>query len=148
MVGRLHGACAPLLPTWCGKATFTSAFLSLLMYLVIITWLYVTLMMAVAEATSSTGSLLGAFITFVLYGLLPMGIVAYILGTPGRKRAIRAREQAQQAAHDAQQAPAAIPPEEEASPSAAPAASVTPDAGGHAAAATESLLVAPVRKEP
>ena len=151
MVGLSHGACAPLLPTWCGKATFTSAFLSLLMYLVIITWLYVTLMMAVAEATSSTGSLLGAFITFVLYGLLPMGIVAYILGTPGRKRAIRAREQALQAAHDAQQAqkaPAAIPSEEEASPSAAPAASVTPDAGGHAAAATESLLVAPVRKEP
>jgi predicted lipid-binding transport protein (Tim44 family) len=122
------------------------------MYLVIITWLYVTLMMAVAEATSSTGSLLGAFVTFGLYGLLPMGIVAYILGTPGRKRTIRAREQAQQAAHDAQQAaqnaPAAIPSEAEPSPNAAPAASGTPDAGGHATTATEGKMVAPVRKEP
>jgi hypothetical protein len=122
------------------------------MYLVILTWLYVTLMMAVAEATSSTGSLLGAFVTFVLYGLLPMGIVAYILGTPGRKRAIKAREQAQQAAHDAQQAaqqaPAPIAPEAEPSPQAASATSVAPDAGGHAAAAAEGRLVAPVRKEP
>jgi Mg2+/citrate symporter len=125
------------------------------MYLVIITWLYVTLMMAVAEATSSTGSLLGALVTFVLYGLLPMGIVAYILGTPGRKRAIKAREQAQQAAYDAQQAtqqaPAPIASPVEPSPEAAlaaAAASVAPDAGGHAAAATQCTLVAPVRKEP
>ena len=42
------------------------------MYLVVIAWLYVTLMMAVAEATNTTGSILGAIITFVLYGLLPM----------------------------------------------------------------------------
>ena len=46
------------------------------MYLVLIAWLYVTLMMALAEATSPTGSVLGAVVTFVLYGLLPMGIVA------------------------------------------------------------------------
>ena len=103
------------------------------MYLVVITWLYVTFMMAVAEATSSTGSLLGALITFVLYGLLPAGILAYILGTPARKRAIKAREQAQQAAYDAQQAAAS---------------SVAPDAGGHAAAAAEQPVVTPVRKEP
>ena len=45
------------------------------MYLVIIAWLYVTLMMAVAEATNTTGSILGAIITFVLYGLLPMALV-------------------------------------------------------------------------
>ncbi|HEY9209044.1 hypothetical protein [Acidovorax soli] len=112
------------------------------MYLVVITWLYVTLMMAVAEATSSTGSLMGAVVTFVLYGLLPAGIVAYILGTPARKRAIKAREQAQQAAYDAEQA-GNLPDAE-----AAPAASAAPDAGGHAAAATKSPLVAPVRKEP
>jgi hypothetical protein len=121
------------------------------MYLVIITWLYVTLMMAVAEATSSTGSLLGAFVTFLLYGLLPIGIVAYILGTPGRKRAIKAREQAQRAAHGAQQAAqqqAIKPPDAGARPGAAPIASVAPDAGGHAAAATEGALIAPVRKEP
>ena len=65
------------------------------MYLVLIAWLYVTLMMAVAEATSPMGTVLGAVMTFVLYGLLPMGIVGYILGTPSRKRAIKAREMAE-----------------------------------------------------
>ena len=42
------------------------------MYLIVIAWTYVTLMMAVAEATSPQGTVLGAIITFVLYGLLPM----------------------------------------------------------------------------
>ena len=57
------------------------------MYLVLIAWFYVALMMAVAEATSPVGSVLGALITFLLYGALPMGVVGYILGTPARKRA-------------------------------------------------------------
>ena len=45
------------------------------MYLVLIAWMYVAVMMAVAEATNTTGTLLGALVTFVLYGLLPMSIV-------------------------------------------------------------------------
>ena len=65
------------------------------MYIVPIAWLYVALMMAAAEATSSNGTVLGALITLVLYGLLPVGIVVYIMGTPARRRAIRAREAAQ-----------------------------------------------------
>ena len=77
------------------------------MYLIVITWTYVTLMMAVAEATSPMGTLLGALVTFALYGLLPMGILVYILGTPSRKRAIKARDAAEQAAYDAQQTTAA-----------------------------------------
>ena len=40
------------------------------MYLVAIGWIYVVLMMAVVEAMSSQGTLLGACVTFVLYGLL------------------------------------------------------------------------------
>mgnify|MGYP000172644165 CR=1 FL=1 len=60
------------------------------MYLVVIAWLYVVVMMAVAEALSSQGTVLGAVFTFLLYGLLPLSIVVYILGTPARKRA-RAR---------------------------------------------------------
>jgi hypothetical protein len=36
------------------------------MYLVVIAWLYVALMMAVAEATHARGTLLGAFFTFLL----------------------------------------------------------------------------------
>lgn len=103
------------------------------MYLVLIAWFYVTLLMAVAEATSPTGSLLGAIVTFTLYGLLPMGIIGYILGTPGRKRALHARAMAEREA-------AAVADVGE--PSA------QPDAGGHAPAATEGEGIAPVRKEP
>lgn len=103
------------------------------MYLIVIVWTYVTLMMAVAEATSPVGSVLGAVITFVLYGVLPMGILVYILGTPGRKRKIKARQQAEQAAYDAQQADASA---------------AAPDAGGEAPAAAQGQAVAPVRKEP
>ena len=62
------------------------------MYLVGIGWMYVVLMMALAEALSSQGTVLGGIITFVLYGLLPMGLLLYILGTPFRRRALRAQE--------------------------------------------------------
>ncbi|HRO54944.1 MAG TPA: hypothetical protein PK043_17470, partial [Alicycliphilus sp.] len=68
------------------------------MYLVLIGWLYVTVLMALAEGLSEQGTVLGAIITFVLYGLLPLSIVLYIMGTPARKRAIRARERAEAAA--------------------------------------------------
>ncbi len=108
------------------------------MYLIVIAWTYVTLMMAVAEATSPNGTVLGAVITFALYGMLPMGILVYILGTPSRKRAIKAREAAEQAAYDAEQAAAA----------ATATASAAPDAGGEAPASAEVSTVAAVRKEP
>lgn len=90
------------------------------MYLVPIAWIYVTLMMAVAEAASSNGTVLGAIITFVLYGLAPVSLVTYLMRSPARRRALRARD----------------------------AASIEPDAGSHAATATEEDAVAPVRKEP
>lgn len=104
------------------------------MYLVVIAWMYVVLMMSVAEATNTTGSILGAVITFVLYGILPMSIVVYILGTPGRKRKIKARE--------AQ--------EEEARAAAAPRAAQASDANSHApdeGGETPADTVAAVRKE-
>lgn len=90
------------------------------MYLVPIAWLYVTVLMAVAEATSTKGSVLGALITLVFYGILPVLLIVYLMRTPARRRARLARE----------------------------AASAQPDAGGHAAAATESEAVAPVREKP
>ena len=62
------------------------------MYIVPIAWLYVTFMMAVAEATSSQGTVLGACITFVLYGLLPIGLILYFMGSPARRRQRQARE--------------------------------------------------------
>ncbi|MCE4553230.1 hypothetical protein [Pelomonas cellulosilytica] len=67
------------------------------MYLVAIAWAYVALMMAAAEALSPQGTLFGAFITLVLYGVLPLGLLLYILGTPGRRRRQRAAEASAQA---------------------------------------------------
>ena len=65
------------------------------MYLVAIAWMYVVVMMSVAEATSPTGTVLGAVMTFFLYGILPCVILMYLMGTPMRKRANRAKEQAE-----------------------------------------------------
>lgn len=109
------------------------------MYLIVIAWFYVTAMMALAEATSPQGSLLGALITFVLYGLLPMGILVYIFGTPERKRKLKVRRQAQQRAYDE-----AL----QAQTTEAEADSVLPDAGGHAPGATQHSSITAVRKEP
>lgn len=63
------------------------------MYVVVIAWIYVVLMMSVAEATNTTGTVLGAVVTFVLYGLLPVGLIVYLMGTPARGRANKQREQ-------------------------------------------------------
>ena len=92
------------------------------MYIVPIAWLYVALMMAVAEATNTNGTILGAVITFVLYGVGPVLLVVYLMGAPARRRAIKAKEAAE----------------------LAQANSVSPDADRHAATDT----VTPVRKEP
>ena len=104
-------------------------------HLIVIGWLYVVVMMSVAEATSTNGTLLGAIVTFLFYGLAPVALVVYLLGAPGRRKALRERELAEQ----------------EAARKAAVAASKTqgrgsgglPDAGGEAPAEA----VPPVRKE-
>jgi len=75
------------------------------MYLIAIAWGYVAVMMALAEATSSQGSVLGAVITLLLYGVLPITILLYILGAPGRKAA--RKKQAMAEAELAAQATAA-----------------------------------------
>ena len=66
------------------------------MYLVAIAWMYVALMMAIAEATHANGSLLGAIITFLLYGVGPLALVLYLMGTPHRRRARQHQEQQEQ----------------------------------------------------
>ncbi|MBC5768627.1 hypothetical protein [Ramlibacter albus] len=60
--------------------------------LVILAWLYVALMMAVAEATSANGTLAGAVFTFFAYGVGPVSLVAYLMGRPARRRARERRE--------------------------------------------------------
>lgn len=99
-------------------------------HLIVIGWLYVTVMMAVAEATNTTGTVLGALVTFLLYGLAPVALVVYLMATPARRRAIKEREaQAQEAARRA---------------AAEAAASDLPDQRSE----TPADAVAPVRKEP
>jgi hypothetical protein len=65
------------------------------MYLVAIAWLYVTLMMALAEATNPHGTVLGAVFTLLLYGIGPLALVMYLMGTPLRRKARQAREAAE-----------------------------------------------------
>ena len=62
------------------------------MYIVAIAWMYVALMMAVAEATNTNGTVLGAIVTFILYGLMPISLVVYLMRSPGRKRANKEKE--------------------------------------------------------
>lgn len=72
------------------------------MHLVVIAWLYVALMMAVAEATNTTGTVVGAVFTFLLYGLAPVALVVYLMATPARRRAIKEREAAEREAAKAE----------------------------------------------
>jgi hypothetical protein len=90
-------------------------------YLVVTAWLYVALMMGVAEANHPNGTLLGAVFTFVLYGVGPVALLIYLMGRPARRAARQAREAA-----------------------AAAQSSGEPDGGGQPPADP----VAPVRKEP
>ncbi len=65
------------------------------MLIVLLGWGYVVVMMALAEATGPSGSVLGALVTLLLYGVLPLSVVLYIGGTRARWRArARAREAA------------------------------------------------------
>lgn len=77
------------------------------MWIVAIAWMYVALLMALAEATSTQGSILGAIITFVMYGVGPLALVMYLIGTPARRRVRRAAEEAEWRAQQAAAAEAA-----------------------------------------
>ena len=61
--------------------------------LIAVGWIYIVVLMAAAEAFSPSGSVLGAVVTFVLYGVLPLGVVLYI-GSTGLRRRARARADA------------------------------------------------------
>ena len=51
------------------------------MVIVAIAWLYVVFMMSITEHTAVAGVM-----TFLLYGVFPLTIVLYLMGTPQRKR--------------------------------------------------------------
>lgn len=115
------------------------------MYLIVIAWMYVVLMMSVAEATNSNGTVLGALITFVLYGAGPVLLVVYLMGAPARGKAIKKREAEERARHAA--AKSGVAPE-----AGAMGPSDPPDAGRHAPGGAETVAldasVASVGKEP
>jgi mannose/fructose/N-acetylgalactosamine-specific phosphotransferase system component IID len=81
------------------------------MYLVAVGWMYVVVMMSVAEAVSTQGTVMGAVITFVLYGLLPMSIVLYVMGSPLRRRKRLASEAQAEAEATAQSASSSAAPD-------------------------------------
>jgi hypothetical protein len=64
------------------------------MYIIPLAWLYVVVMMSAAEAVSPHGSVLGAIITFVFYGAVPIALMLYFMRAPARRRALQAREAA------------------------------------------------------
>ena len=94
------------------------------MHIVALAWMFVVVLMTLAEATSTQGTVLGALFTFLLYGVLPLAIVLYVMGAPARGRARRAVA----AAAEADTETAAATPLDNATTPSAPQG----DAGGHA----------------
>lgn len=72
------------------------------MLIVAIAWIYVVVLMACTEPTVVAG-----IMTFLLYCVLPLGILFYLTGSGRRKRARAAREQAARAEAQSQQPPEA-----------------------------------------
>jgi len=91
----------------------------ILMHIVAIGWMYVVLMMSLTEKSFVAGAM-----TFMFYGVVPVGIIWYLSGSG--KRRFRARA-AQQAAAESQAAstPTADPPGSPVVP-AAPSEGSTP----------------------
>ena len=67
--------------------------------IIVIAWLFVVLMAAVAEAVAPNGTVLGAIFTFVGWGVFPLSIVVYLLSTPMRRKARALRELAAEQAN-------------------------------------------------
>lgn len=62
------------------------------MIIIAIAWMYVVVLMAATQPT-----LLAGVLTLFGYGLFPLSIVLYLVGTPGRRKRAAAREAAAQA---------------------------------------------------
>lgn len=78
------------------------------MYIIAIGWLYVTLLVAVNEA-----SVIAGIVSFLFYGLLPCGLLLWISGSKVRRQRRAYRERLAAAERDAAAAPpldAQLPP--------------------------------------
>lgn len=54
------------------------------MYIVALAWIYIVLMMALANGTEI--SIFAGIMTFLGYCVLPLGLILYITGSPARKK--------------------------------------------------------------
>jgi hypothetical protein len=54
---------------------------NLRMYVIAIAWLYVTILMAATET-----SLVAGLLSFIFYGLVPLALFLWLIGTPQRRR--------------------------------------------------------------
>lgn len=70
------------------------------MYLIAIGWLYVALMYAIFDDT-----LLGGILTFLFYGLAPLALLLWLLGTPARRQRQRQNEAAGASHNDRAETP-------------------------------------------
>jgi hypothetical protein len=86
---------------------------------VILAWMYVVVLMAVIEAASTTGTVLGGFFTLLLYGVFPLALWLYFAGRGKRRRSADASAGTESIAS-------------------------APDGGQHA----PGDAIAPIRKEP
>lgn len=64
------------------------------MYIIAIAWLYVAIMMAVAEPT-----ILAGIITLLFWGVFPVSLVLYIMSSKARRRRIKQQESVQDDVH-------------------------------------------------
>lgn len=65
------------------------------LYLIAIAWIYVVLLMSLAESSFVAGVL-----TFIGYCVIPMSLVLYILTSPARKKRQRALEEQKKLARE------------------------------------------------
>jgi hypothetical protein len=84
-----------------------------MLYLVALAWMYVVLMVALAEAFAPQGTVLGAVFTLLGWGVVPLSLVLYILATPSRRAARKARESAADEDRSGHAAGDAVAPERE-----------------------------------
>lgn len=57
----------------------------------VVAWLYVVLMVAVMQS-----SLVAGVVTFLFFGILPCGLVVWLIGTPARRHAAAQQKNASQ----------------------------------------------------
>jgi hypothetical protein len=89
--------CLPLAFCWCLKRLYYGAEPAITgnptperdldMYLIAIAWLYVALLVAISDTT-----VVGGVLTFLFFGLGPLALFMWLVGTPARRRRRLAKE--------------------------------------------------------